>query len=95
MGDKWGETDTRFVACALISLSLLGTLRESESESESESPNPSKPESSSRKGKRIDIEKTVNYLKACKNYDGGFGNDVGAESHAAWGEHFFLPSLVG
>ncbi|KAJ2923535.1 hypothetical protein H1R20_g13563, partial [Candolleomyces eurysporus] len=30
----------------------------------------------------LDVEKTVGYIKKCRNYDGGFGNSVGAESHA-------------
>ena len=33
-------------------------------------------------GKR---EKTVEYILRCRNYDGGFGSCVGAESHAAQG----------
>ncbi|KAG6865449.1 hypothetical protein C0991_002372 [Blastosporella zonata] len=28
-------------------------------------------------------ERTVNYIVRCRNFDGGFGNVVGAESHAA------------
>ena len=31
----------------------------------------------------IDVEKAVNYVYSCKNYDGGFGMVPGAESHAA------------
>ena len=42
-------------------------------------------------GKR---EKTVEYILRCRNYDGGFGSCVGAESHAAQGSFvrsfFFL-----
>ena len=34
----------------------------------------------------LDIEKTVGYIERCKNYDGGFGNVIGAESHAAQGK---------
>ncbi|KIM44141.1 hypothetical protein M413DRAFT_443183 [Hebeloma cylindrosporum] len=30
----------------------------------------------------LDREKTVGYLKRCRNFDGGFGSVVGAESHA-------------
>jgi len=32
---------------------------------------------------QLDVEKTVGYVKLCKNFDGGFGACVGAESHAA------------
>ncbi|CCM00556.1 uncharacterized protein FIBRA_02590 [Fibroporia radiculosa] len=31
----------------------------------------------------LDVEKTVDYIRRCKNFDGGFGACVGAESHAA------------
>ena len=30
-------------------------------------------------------EKAVEYIERCRNYDGGFGSSVGAESHAAQG----------
>jgi len=33
----------------------------------------------------LDKEKTVNYIERCRNYDGGFGSCIGAESHAAQG----------
>ena len=33
----------------------------------------------------LDVEKTVGYIKQCKNFDGGFGSVAGAESHAAQG----------
>ena len=34
----------------------------------------------------LDKERTVAYLERCRNFDGGFGSCVGAESHAAQGE---------
>ena len=34
-------------------------------------------------------EKAVEYIQRCRNYDGGFGSCVGAESHAAQGGEFF------
>ncbi|KAJ8502430.1 hypothetical protein ONZ45_g11779 [Pleurotus djamor] len=30
----------------------------------------------------LDIDKTVNYIVQCRNFDGGFGSCIGAESHA-------------
>ena len=33
----------------------------------------------------MDKEKAVEYIQRCRNYDGGFGSCVGAESHAAQG----------
>lgn len=33
----------------------------------------------------LDIDKTVDYIRRCKNFDGGFGAVIGAESHAAQG----------
>jgi geranylgeranyl transferase type-2 subunit beta len=32
---------------------------------------------------RLDKEKTVNYIIQCRNFDGGFGSIIGAESHSA------------
>jgi geranylgeranyl transferase type-2 subunit beta len=60
-GDSFGETDTRFLYCAVNALSLLDHLAD------------------------LDIEKTVSYIRQCKNFDGGFGATIGAESHAAQG----------
>lgn len=37
----------------------------------------------------LDREKTVGYIERCRNYDGGFGSCVGAESHAAMGMSSF------
>jgi prenyltransferase beta subunit len=36
----------------------------------------------------LDVEKTVSYIKKCRNFDGGFGSTIGAESHAAQGGQF-------
>ena len=33
----------------------------------------------------LDIDKTVSYIRQCKNFDGGYGNVAGAESHAGQG----------
>ncbi|TFK62404.1 terpenoid cyclases/Protein prenyltransferase [Pluteus cervinus] len=30
----------------------------------------------------LDVEKTVSYIEKCRNFDGGFGNTIGAESHS-------------
>jgi geranylgeranyl transferase type-2 subunit beta len=61
-GDKFGETDTRFLYCGVAALSLLGHLD------------------------KLDVDQTVSYIRRCKNFDGGYGNVIGAESHAAQGE---------
>lgn len=63
-GDSFGEIDTRFLYCAVNSLSLLGQLD------------------------KIDVGKAVGYIEQCKNFDGGFGSRIGAESHAAQGSTF-------
>jgi prenyltransferase beta subunit len=34
----------------------------------------------------LDVDKTVGYIQRCKNFDGGFGAVIGAESHAAMGK---------
>ena len=66
-GDAFGETDTRFLYCAVSALSLLGALD------------------------RLDRARTVAYLAACRNFDGGFGRIAGAESHAAQGAFWDFP----
>ena len=38
----------------------------------------------------LDVEKTVDYIRRCKNFDGGFGAIIGAESHAAQGSMSWL-----
>ncbi|KAH6904881.1 rab geranylgeranyltransferase [Coprinopsis sp. MPI-PUGE-AT-0042] len=73
-GDIWGEIDTRFLYCAMNALSLLGRLHELDA------PFPTS-EGASESRTRRDL--TIDYIKRCQNYDGGFGSNVGAESHAA------------
>ncbi|KAJ7283809.1 rab geranylgeranyltransferase [Mycena rebaudengoi] len=34
---------------------------------------------------QLDRDKTVDYIKQCRNFDGGFGSYIGAESHAMQG----------
>lgn len=34
---------------------------------------------------KVDTGKAVEYIERCKNFDGGFGSCVGAESHAGQG----------
>ena len=84
-GDSFGETDTRFLYCAMNALSLLGrldVLDELLPGADSTSP--------TRRARVLE------YLSRCRNYDGGFGSVVGAESHAAQGAlyecTFFLSS---
>lgn len=40
----------------------------------------------------LDLPKTIDFLRRCKNFDGGFGMVPGAESHAAYGGSFFAVS---
>ena len=37
----------------------------------------------------IDVDNAVSYIRNCRNFDGGFGSCVGAESHAAQGLPFY------
>lgn len=36
---------------------------------------------------KVDTNKAVEYIERCRNFDGGFGSCVGAESHSAQGAH--------
>ncbi|KAF7195005.1 Geranylgeranyl transferase type-2 subunit beta [Pseudocercospora fuligena] len=65
-GDKWGETDTRFLYCALNSLSLLNLL----------------PNQRPDEAPIINLQAAADHVKACQNFDGGFGVAPGAESHS-------------
>lgn len=65
-GDEWGETDTRFLYGALNALSLLGLLP---SQQPDETP-------------LVDVKAAIDHIKACQNFDGGFGVAPGAESHS-------------
>ena len=66
-GDEWGETDTRFLYGALNALSLLHYLP-------SQQPPGTTP--------LVDVDAAIAHIKACHNFDGGFGTSPGAESHA-------------
>ncbi|KAJ9626258.1 Rab geranylgeranyltransferase [Taxawa tesnikishii (nom. ined.)] len=57
-GDKWGETDTRFLYGAFNALSLLGLMH------------------------LVDVQKAVEHVRSCANFDGGYGLGPGAESHS-------------
>jgi len=35
---------------------------------------------------KLDTDGTAAYIRRCKNFDGGYGSDVGGESHASQGE---------
>jgi len=35
---------------------------------------------------KLDKELTVGYIRRCKNFDSGYGSDVGGESHASQGK---------
>jgi geranylgeranyl transferase type-2 subunit beta len=65
-GDRWGETDTRFLYAALMALSLLNMLP---------SQRPDQPA-------LVNVGAATDYIKSCQNSDGGFGVAPGAESHS-------------
>ncbi|KAF0976743.1 hypothetical protein FDP41_004038 [Naegleria fowleri] len=71
-GDQWGEVDTRFSYCALNCLALLGLLETCSNYRGDKINN----------RKFINVEKAVQYVLSCQNFDGGFGVCPGAESHA-------------
>ncbi|KAL1635162.1 Rab geranylgeranyltransferase [Neofusicoccum ribis] len=57
-GDRWGETDTRFLYGAFNALSLLHLMH------------------------LVNVDKAVEHIQACANFDGGYGTSPGAESHS-------------
>ncbi|TIA92379.1 hypothetical protein E3P99_00683 [Wallemia hederae] len=65
-GDSWGESDTRFTYCAINALSLLGHLHRLDDMDD---------------GVSIK-DRIVDCLRQCMNFDGGFGNNPGAETHS-------------
>ncbi|WPH01570.1 Hypothetical protein R9X50_00441800 [Acrodontium crateriforme] len=65
-GDEWGETDTRFLYGAFNALSLLGLM----------------PYQRPNDAPLIDVSAGTAHVKACQNFDGGFGLSPGAESHS-------------
>ena len=90
MGDEWGEVDTRFSYCALQALALLKALpaqqNSTNSASTSETTEPARADSDGNGGaqqvKIFSVGQAVQFLKSCRNFDGGFGAVPGAESHA-------------
>lgn len=71
--DSAGEIDTRFSYCAIASLRLL-YLKDSEETSFN----------SFCKNHEINLDKAIEYVLSCQNYDGGFGGLPSGESHAAY-----------
>ena len=65
-GDEWGETDTRFLYGALNALSLLNML----------------PRQQPHQPPLVNVSAATAHVKACQNFDGGFGVTPGAESHS-------------
>jgi len=65
-GDEWGEMDTRFLYGAFNALSLLGCMPHQQ---------PDQPA-------LVDVDAAIAHIRACQNFDGGFGLTPGAESHA-------------
>lgn len=96
--DEWGEKDTRFDCCAVLSLHLISIMKDAISRSgnvlsEEVSFYPecelnenllSKPISEEFiKEIGFDKTKSIMHILNCYNLDGGFGQIIGSESHAA------------
>jgi len=105
VGDCWGETDTRFSYCAMLSLALLNKIPPIDA---IKSQVPDGDQTFVENGivvkwdekfpilKKINFFLAIKYVLSCRNFDGGFGAVAGGESHS--GQIFcslaFL-SLVG
>jgi len=85
-GDRWGEVDTRFSYCALLTLSVLWRGRV---------PPPPAPRAGEegaaaaadgcrrrRRQRRQLVGRCAAHVLRCRNFDGGFGAQPGGESHA-------------
>lgn len=70
-GDRFGETDTRFLYIAVQALSLLGKLEALDMDG--------------KEGRK----RAVEYIERCRNFDGGFGAVIDAESHSGQGKLHF------
>ena len=89
-GDEWGEVDTRFVYCAFQCVALLLSSQEGEGGGGALYCRPSIGRSAeggsdvmqAAATKYIDVDRAVQYILSCQNFDGGFGAVPGAESHA-------------
>ena len=87
-GDRWGEVDTRFSYCALSCLALLGRLDAVDvpkavsrwRRAGGSAGPPRLPEDEPRRLTRLAPQ--VDFVMACRNFDGGFGARPGDESHA-------------
>lgn len=77
-GDEWGESDTRFTYCAINTLSLLGALHKLNQLED---------------GTTIK-DKIIDWFAQCINFDGGFGNNIGAETHSGQGRCDRLQYLI-
>lgn len=84
-GDYWGEVDVRFSFCAVATLSLLVTIVSSVFQQKYFNIKASYILRSlifQNRLDAIDIEKAVEFILKCMNFDGAFGSKPGSESHA-------------
>jgi geranylgeranyl transferase type-2 subunit beta len=76
-----GEVDTRFSFCGLATLALLVRLLQTVSLSLLTIP-PPLPLHPQGRLDAVDVDKAVDFVLQCMNFDGGFGRVPGSESHA-------------
>jgi geranylgeranyl transferase type-2 subunit beta len=80
-GDRWGEVDTRFSYCALLTLSLLWRGRVPLAAGGGPSADDDGARQRQQKRQRL-VARCAAHVLRCRNFDGGFGAQPGGESHA-------------
>jgi geranylgeranyl transferase type-2 subunit beta len=84
-GDRWGEVDTRFSYCALLTLSLVWRGRvpdEGAGGGEDAAAAADGERGRRRQRRRALVGRCAAHVLRCRNFDGGFGAQPGGESHA-------------
>jgi geranylgeranyl transferase type-2 subunit beta len=77
-GDSWGEVDTRFSYCALLTLSLLWRGRVPKEDDEDDDG----ATATTAQRRKLLVARCAAHVLKCRNFDGGFGAQPGGESHA-------------
>lgn len=82
-GDEWGEIDTRFSYISIQILALLGYIDTKNGSNNKGKLYPKKNYDNNNENiPYIDLDKTLEFIQSCQNFDGGYGTVPGSESHS-------------